>query len=130
VNHKTYDDNELDQNSCIKKINKITYVEYDLGIVYLCFHYLASDESTIKGLEMGEVKEGDKVIDFDIGNTDKFMTIYSSYKLDHISFLKMTTLDKFEVVSMGKDMITPKTTNIDISVQAYEYLGCVKTVFV
>lgn len=79
---------------------------------------------------MGEIKEGDKVIDFDIGNTDKFMTIYSSYKLDHISFLKMTTLDKFEVVSMGKDMITPKTTNIDISVQAYEYLGCVKTVFV
>lgn len=60
---------------------------------------------------------------------DKFMTVYTGFKFNHLVFLKMTTLENSNVCSMGKDSYDQSLQHEDIILQANEFLTSVRTAF-
>lgn len=92
----------MDRN--IKKLYEIRYVENDEGISYLQFEYLTQSGKLVEGLPMGNIADGVTPTRYRMEDeADKFMTVYTGFKFNHLVFLKMTTLENSNVCSMGKD---------------------------
>jgi antitoxin component YwqK of YwqJK toxin-antitoxin module len=114
--------------SDIANILEIEYVEKENTIVYLQFDYLLKDGRVIETKPMGSLQPGDKVENF-LLEGDEIKDILSSREADELRFLKLVTLRKGNVLSMGHDVYKDFHEDRSFRLAVYEKVTCVRACF-